>query len=61
MCINAQKRTFRVELTKKKLATVRVGIFFENKDETFQKLDDFLSNFKNYYFPPIFHMGKENN
>ena len=27
-----KKRTLRVELTKKKLATVRVGIFFENAD-----------------------------
>ena len=35
MCINwinAQKVDVRVELTKKKLATVRVGIFFENAD-----------------------------
>ena len=27
-----RKWTLRVELTKKKLATVRVGIFFENAD-----------------------------
>ena len=27
-----KKWTFRVELTKEKLATVRVGIFFENAD-----------------------------